>query len=62
MQLPNNNNNDKHETQSRAQSSYFKKRIMDRINAMDDKELQRMGHDLNIDEGANGGDKASVIT
>jgi hypothetical protein len=52
----------KAETQSRAQSSYFKKRILDKINQMDDNDLlQRIGHDLNIEEGKDA-DKASVIT
>lgn len=36
--------------QVRAQSSYFKKRILDKINMMDDKELERMGLNLDIDD------------
>eukprot|EP00347_Sterkiella_histriomuscorum_P011364 403372734 len=52
-------NQDKFETQSRAQSSYFKKRILDRINMMDEQDLEKIGHDLNIEDRD---DKASVIT
>jgi hypothetical protein len=50
---------DKVETQSRAQSSYFKKRIMDKINLMDDKELEKMGRNLNIEDKD---ERASIIT
>jgi hypothetical protein len=50
---------DKAETQSRAQSSYFKKRIMDKINLMDDKELEKMGRNLNIEDKD---ERASIIT
>lgn len=50
---------DKIETQSRAQSSYFKKRIIDKINMMDDKDLEKMGKNLNLEEKD---EKASVIT
>jgi hypothetical protein len=43
----------------RAQSSYFKKRIIDKINMMDDRELEKMNKNLNVEEKD---DKASVIT
>ena len=45
--------------EQRAQSSYFKKRIIDQINMMDDRQLENMSKNLNIEEKD---EKASVIT
>ena len=47
------------ETGGRAQSSYFKKRILDKINMMDETELEKMSKNLAVDDKD---ERASVIT
>jgi hypothetical protein len=48
-------------SQQRAKSSYFKKRIMEKVNGMNEKELERLGSNFNVDDKRED-DQASIIT